>query len=243
MSCLNVTAWYQNVPYEEHEKRLIMGKYPVEFIQELREADNINFFGNFMKRDFNIYDPKDLDLAIALGPTSRADDSRPIEFRGIPAQPSGTLLPFSLHGSAILQVVAFHTDVYECHRSQRTWTIRVDGRVSIPEACILKSSIETMGTTQTVTDAFIIAVSGQDENDEDLQHWLSTRSFECHAVVISSRSYYAYLSTGPKLVSTMCHGIILGLFSKGLYVRLGHFTCTLKHSELPAASRVDWLVA
>jgi hypothetical protein len=238
MSCLGTTKWYNQAAYSSHETNLVLNKYPLAFVQEVQAADPMNFFGDLVKHDHLFYSPQGLDMNIALNPSNRHDLTRPAEYSIIWAHPRGSMLPFSLYGSVITPATDFFAGAFDPHPSLSTWTVRTDGRVYIPSACILASTNTSFGPFQhgTVT---ILGVPDTDEDPPDFQEWVASRSFGCHAVVVSSRTYYSRRGVFLRFFN----GVVLGLLEEGMYVRLGHFLSPIHYAAMPEAKRVDWLVA
>lgn len=56
MSALGVTTWYKKSTPETRESDLVLGKYPVAFVQELAAQDPGEFFSSFLKVRMREYD-------------------------------------------------------------------------------------------------------------------------------------------------------------------------------------------
>ncbi|CAK4034565.1 Hypothetical predicted protein [Lecanosticta acicola] len=242
MSCLGTTKWYFDTPRAEHEATVVMEKYPTEFVAEVQAEDPLTFFGRLDKWDSNLYDSRGLDLDIALKPANRRDTTRPIEFEHIPAQPIGTMLPFSTYGAVAVAAAASFVDTFDCHDTVRNWLVRRDGRVEIPSACILASTLASLGPFQHIGAIFTTITAPDSGGLVDLQAWISARSFECHALVLGSRTYFS----DSRVAAMVYQGIILARLTDDLFVKLGSFHARVKSrtkTAMPRTTVTDWIVA
>ncbi|RDW56414.1 hypothetical protein BP6252_14159 [Coleophoma cylindrospora] len=119
MSAMGVTDWYvdhlQRYGEAPPDRDLVLGSYPLAFVNEAVSKIGSEFFSSY-------------GLDVLKLP---AEDVR------------GSLLPFGPPGYHLLSGSGLHPDWYGDtvdHPSLKTWTINVDGSVSIPKATVLLDS-------------------------------------------------------------------------------------------------------
>ncbi|KAF2727761.1 hypothetical protein EJ04DRAFT_594023 [Polyplosphaeria fusca] len=134
MSALGVTEWYRNAMAKDEigkrldeilEKNLVLGKYPLDFVNELAAKNPAAFFSGFERRIIEL-SLVSVEPSILHGPAE------------------GTLLPFSRHRAYFNNVNTFKTSKIHSitHESLSTWKIQANGSVKIPQACLMSSRIK-----------------------------------------------------------------------------------------------------
>ena len=140
MSVIGATGWYveglQSESLEELEKNLVLGLYPLRFLQETAELVGARFYNFIVVRDRVGHDLTTDTLV------------------------SGSLLPFSTHSnqeSVSEEIFLPRSQLDEGdHPSVKLWAVEADGSVSIPKAAILTptSDQEVMPLIASVTLAY-----------------------------------------------------------------------------------------
>lgn len=261
MSALGTTQWYERVlqkvpPGDENqlrdrlEKDLVLGKYPISFVQEVCRKVHWDFFGSYLKMN-------------SLGNKFGYDVSKS----------HGSMLPFSISSEIFQSASGFRTEsswiFAEIHSTVRTWQVKTSGQVHIREACIVSSSMGDLGqcskhpcriiaaTTMPPmsieeheallpdTFRFLHAGKGIDyENPSwfDLNLWISRQPTRTHAILTE---FCPGNEEGSDDYALECSGIIIQESPSGTLMKTSHFHCFDEESvlDLLEVKRVDWLVA
>lgn len=237
MSALGVTEWYEAAtggehrhkkPYEEQKDSLVLGKYPLEFINEIRAKIPEEFFLSMI--NYNISSEQNGDICASSG--------------------KGTMLPFSGGETYFAQNTFQEIDLPFCHDSVASWTVLCSGGVLLPCVCLLSSPSLSLGARTELLPSKLQGVRTTDTPEVtdnlprwagdsgwiDLHQWLKAQSFEVYAVVVSFTNF------SPNRGSNFC-GIILKNISPGSFIKIGNFwVTTAKLHPIPETSEVNWLV-
>lgn len=241
MSALGTTKWYETLPSAEHEKDLVLDKYPLAFINELKDVDPGNFFC-YLSRVENEFEH----------PEGQAD--LPPDFRR--CQGRGTMLPFSPDARWYNDPGPLFNQ-FPCHGSIRSWTISIDGSVHISKACILVSKSQTIpsplstspqrhlmhASLNFVTEANpSTTIEDSGSTYTDLEAWICSRAYEAYAVVVTHRVHEPTDTDEGR--SLGYNGVILGRVSGAeMFVNLGMFLLARTTMPLPETVKTNWTVA
>lgn len=153
MSAMGITDWY-DAYFKRHgrpppDEDLVLDSYPLAFIKEVILKIGSEFYTNFNPNVMNLADQ---------------------ELRG-------TLLPFGrpgfpvTSGSGLGVGQSLYEDTTD-HPSLRTWSVNIDGSVSIPEACVLSPTASN--STHQIRAVFNVATAegGTEVLDRDLGEFL-----------------------------------------------------------------------
>jgi hypothetical protein len=219
MAAVGATEWFegQSVPHlkVENAEDLVLGHYPYEFVQDVREKSGALFFA------------------------SRRERTRHVMFSGMPTVnvPSfgGTMMPF--YYSAYTG--RFHPDDFQVHESVATWVINSDGSVDVKEAAILLATDRPKGSLIAgkiflepvlVRTVALVAMGHHDLFDllETAIRGVSGGRGELYAVVLISNA-------------TQIEGIvIIEEAMTGIYVKIGNFSIGPGYDiPIPSSEVVD----
>lgn len=184
MSVLGVTKWYKK--QEELSMRnpefLVLGRYPLAFVQELREAvGDSDFFLCNITRDFWFHNRVPTDTQAFAAYILNHGEVR------------GSLLPFapseSRLGTRMAMYSPFVYDRKQVHPSLQTWNIKQDGGVELVSAWILAS---TWGPRKydidkvSISDFHMCATRIElVASEQSLYEWMMSQNYTCYAVGVS----------------------------------------------------------
>lgn len=228
MSAIGAINWYTG--HEDSENALLLGKYPVEFLREVRQLLGAEFFAsNYRVCCFwDVFKPGasgELDLAVA-----------------------GTLLPFdSLRGLSKFVLDGDSHDRFD-HPATNSWQIEDDGRVIVPQAGIVIST-GNHGLDKTIARAderLVATVIGPISEAEpqkvnipeevDLHVWMSTIFSDIPKHAVCLRQDARGWSQGVTLMALLEDEMPLEKFAK-----LGDFYTAQGEKILEAPTvAVDW---
>ncbi|KAL1639159.1 hypothetical protein SLS58_008246 [Diplodia intermedia] len=241
MSALGSTDWY--IPGEENDVNLVLEKYPLAFLEELKRKIPGEFFGT-LNRTNNAFDynsskkwPERQELNLELG----------------------SILPFgSGFGNYFQDARMFHGNGdLATHPSLSSWVIEhPEGHVRMKRGCILSSPEKALARPEELLGVGLMpqGVHAFEDLDgykqlDDLHGWVRTRPYDAYLVVTQ---HCEYDHPGGRLVGV--HGVLLREVNKGTMVKLGTFHMTMygfDDSEddngitdwrLPDEEEVDWMV-
>ena len=246
MSAIGVTQWFRQMPYERHEEDLVLGRYPLPFLEEVRAVNPHSFFCSATKLRGTVgltilYTDKAArrELAHAMQETSAP------EFRHIDPTRIGSLLPFDQYGdvSSFDKVVDGHVG----QESVSSWRIEISGHVRIRRACVLTSN-RLAGVPFIRTELNFLPTGLRTKmpaGEVTAYEWTNTRPFEVHIVVVKHHSHTPNdLVMFDELITLNC--IIIARDDIGRLVCIGRCNVELVIGEqysLPQAREVDWRVA
>lgn len=252
MSAFGVTDWYdalveeadkQAKPYEALsqalEQNLVLGKFPLAFVNELREKSPADFFGAFMRMN--------IDTSM---PSSQIE-------------PPGTMLPFGSGMSYCAEVSAFRqTGVVASatHESVLTWRVLETGQVHMPQACIISSLAHSQQDPLPLIPAGLTAIKddnapflegfvpkwGDDGIDYrkffDLHRWIAAQEQETYAVLIEYR--WVEPKSGSEMQVLQAAGLIIERTTTGGLVKKTHFMIHDVHNivDLREIVHSDWII-
>lgn len=259
MSALGVTGWYHRVPHNFHEADLVMGKYPLPFVQELKDKDPGEFFGSFVASNSMMLAKKDNPQHFRL-PESN-----------VLLQEHGSMLPFS--GKGTKYGMAYHIlerrDGYKSHSSLHAWTINTDGSVHIRNACVVESSRKLRTKSTLILSADILGIrspslqkasstppnkwkSMMEEHfaaryaNVDLRQWIHSRAYEIHALLLRHKTELELTVRGASVETTYLDGIFIVKIvddDADRMAKFGHFNARCEgRCPLPPEETVDWIV-
>ncbi|KAI0190576.1 hypothetical protein F4808DRAFT_465638 [Astrocystis sublimbata] len=156
MSAINVTDWYTEYLNRHGEpppdKDLVLGSYPLAFVNEAAAKLGSNFFSTY-KADVLTLEPEDVH---------------------------GSLLPFGPPGWSPSSGLGLDYDWYgdtTDHPSLASWKIGVDGSVVLNEAAVLLSSASNqVGTPIRAVVNSVLEIGGTQVQEYDLYEYLSSSS-------------------------------------------------------------------
>lgn len=233
MSAVGATAWYEAAiaassatDYEESTEGLILGKYPLSFIDEVRAKMPGDFFFSVINQDI----------------CEVGDDLQACPYKG-------TMLPFSAGFASFESLERFRRLNMTDHKSVKQWSILNSGAVRISRACILSSreiATDNMNTIlptkligsslEKATEAMETFPDGVEDGLIDIHQFFRTHVRELFAVVGAFR----YMKNHSDSVFS---GIVLQPLSSGALIEVGNFLAKSdKQINLPATSDVNWLV-
>jgi hypothetical protein len=146
MSVLGATQWYENaileqdgskILYEEQTDTLVLGKYPLAFVNEIRANIPDEFFNSVI--NYNI--GREPEGGIYAGPSV------------------GTMLPFSIGISYFAQNPFVELDLPRCHDSIKSWKVIGSGAVKIPQVCLISSPMIAHSPQMEVIPAILQGLS------------------------------------------------------------------------------------
>lgn len=249
MSALGVTDWFTSAiandtdVYESLEKDLVLGKYPLAFVQELANKRPRDFFGTAHRLHVNI----DLGV-VSADPYER-----------------GSLLPFGekqegdMDTNMMTRIFGDRMQSSTTHHTVSKWIIHQSGSVHMPVAGILASSQRSTTNILPVTmlEEYSCSVSASLSAETkaslqipqsreklwvDLHIWVAKRALETHAVVLDHYS----LSDGPRQQGVSFHGrgFILERLSTGEMSMVCHFVFhDMMHTlDIEQSDEVNWVV-
>lgn len=237
MSVLGTTKWYKaattapngtSQPYKENTSELVLGKFPLEMVNEIRQKIPQMFFMSYVHHD-------------------SMDEIKNDVFTH---ENVGTMLPFS-KDSKVSNARYFRSHIAaNYHESVATWTILESGAVKIPRACILSSPeiARSKINRELPTTINGIRVDKEPEVESnafmnisparwiDLHHWCRTRPLKTFAIVVD------YSHPSNKYGSSF-EGIILGGGPDGSFVKVANFWAVSPgYMDVPPTMEVDWLI-
>ncbi|KAI6089416.1 hypothetical protein F4821DRAFT_231003 [Hypoxylon rubiginosum] len=239
MSALGVTKWYRpnDGNIQSDEKQLVLGEYPLEFVNELRqEVGDYQFFSHNITRDFWAeLDPMHFEDQLLA-----RDDTR------------GTLLPFasvrSSRGARMRREnVPNIADKTETHGTIAEWLIAKDGSVVMSSAWLLMSSSHpdniNLGSV-FLSDYCEVAVNdwAAVTSEQPLHEWISSRSYKCHAVGLQRMLKFHMVF---KKQYVRIDGLLLRELKNGKLIKIGTFgTKLVEWNDFGFSSKhnVNWTV-
>ncbi|CEJ90925.1 hypothetical protein VHEMI06677 [[Torrubiella] hemipterigena] len=142
MSAIGATKWYKTGPELKNPaivpNGLVLGKYPPEFVREVRDIDQASFFSRYWKSFWS----DDGDAFQISGWDFCTEDGQDkagvyLAFNDI----RGSLIPFHSTGHKYADAWPELSELpWVTHASLESWKVKEDGTVSIKEACVLASS-------------------------------------------------------------------------------------------------------
>lgn len=206
MSVLGATTWFH--PPGDREADLILGKYPLRFVEEVRNLIPGEFFATYAKAPYA--DPNDFNQVVDVNLLGYDGGSLVTlysrKFFGF----DGSLLPFSHMGHSYVRYDRIRRLQLDVHDSVRSWELATSGRVRITKACILSSStIGDISKDPGDLPGFFLGFSpGGVEGEEDMtlghdierivenmvrvrdvHEWTKTRNCEIHLVLVMERQF------------------------------------------------------
>jgi hypothetical protein len=242
MSALGVTKWWTDY---KHSKNLVLGRYPVEFLEEIRQK-----FGDALFFQPDIQD----------GAVTEVIDAASHDWSNTPTA-IGSLLPFGKND--ILR--PYHSTkrpptISRGHPSLATWQICLDGSVHIMEASILAcNEIEEENGKAPASISPLIPVELSDMSMiagrlrlntyravhcDDLKEWIFQMPHSMFAVCTARWNATDAASIGDPMKG-QTEGVILREIQPGVLIKTGRFSTdwALDAEYLfPEASNVDWVV-
>lgn len=240
MSVIGVFNWDRNAKHDE----LVLGKYPLDFLEGVRQRCGANFFNSITSSD--MVDPQDR------------------EAEGSASQAVGSILPIAsqLRPEHLEIGHSDYADPLE-HPSLASWKIQKNGNVKIREAAVIASSEsldwEPMpAIVLDFTSNMQTPVSDVDEIRKarvDLIQWIRSRPYECYAICIS---YLHELETDNRIIWS-CIGVLLRKTSNSTtnsasdlgvpsasFINIGLFSIThegiMQAGDITPSMKVDWVV-
>lgn len=189
MSAIGVIDWFEKSL--ESEKHLILGRYPQEFISEVRNHIPGEFFATFAKRPHT--DPHDPIQINAIPIQLNGHDI--MRFYSAPAEVKGSLLPFSEIGHSYYRIpegINYIRLTMDTHDSVCIWNISALGTVNIQQACVLSSNvfndiIKSPAALPCIFWGFFYRTRGHQKSHirrVDMHEWTAARKSEIHMVVV-----------------------------------------------------------
>jgi hypothetical protein len=251
MSALQAKRWFHNIPYEEHEKNLVLGKYNLSFVREIKDADPHTFFGSYSKLRAPSSRchpaPSAIDGVATAGPAPKQSIEEP-GFRYIDPDFVGHLLPFD--EQPVMGSFEYFSRDFIGHDSVFTWEVQVTGHVSIPTACVVCSNrldlIQLPAGLKMVQHGFSSTTSEISWNVPCVITWALSRSFELHIVLLSYQliSVLQGGQAAEQIGSLKC--LVLGRDCNDRLVGIGQGLIVIPETvklHLPESRKVNWLVA
>lgn len=128
MSVFGATDWFLNIDPDKREENLVLEKYPLQFLEEVRGTHGAMFF------------------ASNYGFCCFWDIFRQNENGSLDARPVGTLLPFDPVRNESKFTISLDARELVDHPSVATWRLAEDGRVLLPEVGVVASTDESFDT-------------------------------------------------------------------------------------------------
>lgn len=240
MSALGTTTWYKNGfasgkylagDLSTLESELVLGRYPLSFVQELADAIPGFLFSTLLKEEIHDNDDNDNCSQLSLR-----------NFHG-------SMLPFGRERAFYWAPSPVHRESHWAvlpHSSLYSWKVNLDGSVRISQACILSPS--TPATDSTFSGKIFLkgtlSQAQPRERDEiDLHAWTAARPSETFLIITQ-------VQDGWPLA---CYGVILQRMTDDRFVMIGTFShhdnsdedvsVVLHHDDdILKAVEVDWVV-
>ena len=204
MSIIGATDWYMATDRISQEKNLVFSKYPIQFLREVRQNLGADFFAS----NYGVCCYWDI--------FQRNDDGE------LDAVIAGTLLPFDpLRGQSKFVLGADSPDRFD-HPTTEKWDLGDDGRVLVPEAGIVASTISELdiGTNQTLIATVIGPVSEDQPEKTDLpkevnlHDWMRAIFADVPKVAVCLRQDVHGWSQGAILMAVFEDEVPLKTFAK-----------------------------
>ncbi|CAN9080865.1 unnamed protein product [Alternaria alternata] len=245
MSVLGATTWYtdalqqsiasgKNV-VEELERDLVLGKYPVQFANELALKMPGSFFAAFDKTIFLA--SSDVGMQI------------------------GSMLPFSRDRTAYTPTSPHRFLGYAAEPviSIKSWVVQKDGTVKIPQATVISSKtmhnevlsrilpVQFFGrNVQVVTSPLPVDIESctgvpyKKDEWNDLHRWIHRRPAESYAVLMQ----YHHRREQSKVVWTSLSGVILERVGSGPLSKVANFILYDEKQIIDffISENVNWIV-
>lgn len=204
MSVLGATAWFY-LP-GDREADLILGKYPLRFVEEVRNLIPGEFFASYSKVPHA--DSHYFNQVVAGGFDGEDGEGLVRFYSRAGFRLDGSLLPFSLMGHYYMSYDKKWRLQLDVHDSVKSWEFANSGRVRITKACILSSStIGDIAKDPGVLNGNFLGFSpgsaegehdmtlGDDSRriannmvrERDIHEWTKTRNCELHLVLVMER--------------------------------------------------------
>lgn len=199
MSALGATKWFS--PPGGREADLILGKYPLSFVEEVRNLIPGEFFSAYAKVPHA--DPHDYNRVVGGGFEGEDGHGLVALYTRTEFGLNGSLLPFSLMGHHYMRFDRTRAQL-DVHRSIMSWKFSTSGHVGITKACILSSSTiddipqfpkalngRTFGFIpgNEMTGAPVSQSSEAMFRERDLHAWTRTRNCEVHLVLVMEKLF------------------------------------------------------
>lgn len=203
MSALGATKWYY-LP-GSREADLILGKYPLGFVEEVRNLIPGEFFTAYAKVPHA--DSHDYNRIVGGGFGSEDGNSLVFFYSRTEWGMNGSLLPFSLMGHHYMRHDRTRAQL-DVHHSIMSWNFATSGHVGIKKACILSSStIDDIPRFPKVLTGTVLgfvpgnemtgapisrssaAVAKDMLRERDLHEWTRTRKCEVHLVLVMEKLF------------------------------------------------------
>jgi len=235
MSVLGTTKWHADTSKRpEGASDLVFGKYPLSFINEVRqEVGDHGFFMSNAARDF--WDALGHNESSFARQIADREDTR------------GSMLPFTPNQTFGTYVrhrgVSFSTSKPETDPTVRDWRIQMDGSVIIPSARIIMSKSNAINVGEVELVHFLDARSGWEAvSSRQLMHkWIASQSYDCKAVLVMRDT----MNDSDDKEVVRVEGLLLRELESD-YIKIGTFLgAELKWSQAYEESiveKVNWTV-
>jgi hypothetical protein len=254
MSVVGATQWYTDalhasMSFEKKDTKdlegdLVLGKYPIAFVNELARKSPHIFFGTLAKWKM----PEDPSKMGGLH--GRAKD----EIH------NGSMLPFSCYRAAYMNhnIGRKFGHFFVPVPSIASWFVQQDGTVRMPRTTLASSStmsnqipshnipVDLFWPLNEVvaplpSDLNIRGVTFQQSMWNDLHQWIHRRPNESHAVI----TQYARMTRLSTKMWPLCFGVILERCKFGHLRKIGNFLLqdVGEIIDLTKEEDVDWVVA
>ncbi|KAL6803326.1 hypothetical protein GGI42DRAFT_24260 [Trichoderma sp. SZMC 28013] len=189
MSAIGVIDWFDKS--QESEEHLILGRYPQNFISEVRNHIPGKFFATFAKRPHT--DPHDRIRMNAIPIQLNGHDIMSL-YPGL-VKMKGSLLPFSEIGHSYYRIprdINNSPVEMDTHQSVHSWEINTSGTVNIYQACVLSSSVldnikKSPAALPCFFWGFFYRTTGLQKSwmrRVEMHEWTAARKSEIHMVVV-----------------------------------------------------------
>ena len=211
MSAVGATEWFR--ASSGREDNLVLGRYPLTFLNEVRrKTGSAAFFNSVPERTEEFHGMIEKYCAGSSQYVGELD-------------PVGSLLPFGAGGGSTALVLD-HVE----HPSVEDWIINETGSVNIAKACIVAS----VGNESLFNDRYCyIAGAGVERQSGNLNDWIS--NYKPHMPNYAVCTLYGQ--------DFDVRGVLLKEIRRGVFVKVGYFQGEASSSFNPGkVQSVQWLV-
>lgn len=239
MSVIGAVKWHRDWDGNEDGSKLVLEKYPLSFVTEVRDKLGALFFA--MRCQDGIRPRPNMLLSGYMQNLLTGVGDRVTElwlgFRQMKPAARGSLMPFGYSDVVNRLPMDFENANVKGHSSVETWKVHVDGSVAIQDAVVLSSPPRAQSPSRGID---VTLWWGHDSFDGDLHKWIRSQWSPCFAILLFCEEMQS-----PKGQVRWVAGIIIKRITGIYHICVGSFHSMIQMTKdwvVPAAETLNWVV-